>query len=177
MRTEKQAQKDLETATDAARHVTIVTGTRLRKDSLQVIGEVSTVAALDAVYAAMDDQGGIALDVTDVYGRPALYVKLRHEVERGKQADTMATHAVAVKRAADRKHKRTSASYDPRPTMAGRSTYYGTARRPWPCMARKSRAPVAKLEPMFVAERKGRAFEPGDVERWGEYHGAQTYRP
>jgi hypothetical protein len=131
MRTEKQAQEDLETATDAARHVTIVTGTRLRKDALQVIGEVSTVAALDAVYAAMDDQGGIALDVTDVYGRPALYVKLRHEVERGKQADTMATHAVAVKRAADRKHKRTSASYDPRPTMAGRSTYYGTARRPW----------------------------------------------
>jgi hypothetical protein len=150
LRSERQAQMDMEAARPAPRVVAVVTGTRLRKGEMQQIGEVSTIAGLEAVYASMEANGGLALDVTDIYGRPAVYVKLRHAVERGKQADTMATHAVAVKRAADRKHKRTSAAYDPRPTMAGRSTYYGTASRPWPCMARESRAPITKQMYVFA---------------------------
>jgi len=135
---------------------TVYTGA-LDTEPLQLMRMMASPASImDAIQKA----GGLAIDLTERMGKPAVYVRLPHDVSRGKQADTMANVARAKARREKRRHRRAVASTDPRLPMlttgggaqVGRMRYYATRRRPWPANARgpHSGAPCARRMYVFA---------------------------
>jgi hypothetical protein len=135
------------------------------------------------IACTMVAAGAIVLDLSALYGRPTLWVKLEAIAKRGREVavpvdhSTMAEHARRVGAARARRHAIASTIIDPRyegrgwtgaRERAARAGYYHGPRTPWPARCRVQRA-ICLPDAPYPGMSEGALSVAGSRSLWPEY--------